>query len=158
MTRVALWAGSTSPPSASATSSAKAWTDGRAAHQDVAQRFGAALGILERFDRLGHVARLLSQGMDHRHGFLAAGRGRDRLGLVGVLLGVPFGQGLVVAAFARSQRSGPGLSCHWLVRVIAVVATGYHGNSQRTIGMPDDVHARAVPVPGRTHSRGVITE
>ena len=84
-----------------------------------------------------------------RHGFLATGRGRDRLGVVGVLLGVPLHQGLVIAAFTRAQRAGAGFGGQDLLDAVAVVATGHHRNGQRAIGMPDDVHAGPYPFSDR---------
>ena len=76
---VAWCAGSGSPPSASATSWAKASTDGHAADEHVAQRLAARFGVVDRLQRRrDRVVRRLRDRVHDRHRLLAAARGRDR--------------------------------------------------------------------------------
>ena len=141
----------------------------RATHQHVTQRFAARSRIVEGIDGFGHVIGILGHRVHHGHRLFTTGRGRHRFAAIGVLLLLPFGQRLDVAALAgpdhprlgcvrRSPLSAPRRAGSVTVgSCVVVVSTGCHGHGQRSIVMSDDVHARGVPVlSGSTPPRSCI--
>ena len=122
------------------------------ADQDVAQRFAAGLGIVERFERgLDLMLGRLGHGMDQRHGFFAAARRGDGRLAIGVLLLVPLGQRLVVPALTRMQQSGPGflwrrvVGCASLGRCVGSVfalmlAFRGNGHDECAVVVAHDIH------------------
>jgi hypothetical protein len=121
--------------------------------EHVAQRFAAGVGVLERLHGRGH--RLVGggrHGVDKRHGFLAAADRRDGRLAIRILLEVPGGERLVVAALAGMEKAGR-RCCHGcrgralgvrrggrFVSVGLVVSWRIHGDNQGAIGVANDIH------------------
>ena len=136
-----LVGGEPSPPSASATSEAKAFTDG--VPPTSTWRSASALPRDRRAIRpprrreSGSSATACTTAIAS----LAAGRGRHGLAAVGVLLQVPFRQRFDVSALTRPQHHRRLSRFH---RLIGFVVTGMarrrHGNGERAIIVPDDFH------------------
>jgi hypothetical protein len=131
--------------------------------EHVAQRLAAGFGVVDGLDRLGDgtgIAVRGGHGMHDGHRLLpAAGGGDDRFP-VGVLLEVPLGEGLVVAAFARMQDAGGGLGVRRR-RLVAsrggvsvlfdvVPALGPHRHDQGAVGVTNDVHGASPRVEGQS--------
>ena len=116
-----------------------------AADEHVPQRFGARGRIVERLDRLRHVLGVLGHRVDDRHGLLATRRGRHRVTTRRILLEVPLRERFVVATLTGAQRHRGGIRLHLCLGigvVVVRVTIGRDRDGQRTVVVPDDVHAR----------------
>ena len=96
---------------------------------------------------------VLSDGVHNVHRLLSTRRGRNDL-VVGVLLRIPLGQRLAVSTLARVQHYRRFDLLGGFVRVLVIVrvASGHHGNGQRSIFMSDDFHALPVPSCSPTYA------